>query len=117
MSETDERGDDAMVELVFNLLPANEPPSEYAPGHVTITTGQATGSSRPDHHFMVANSQMDLLSGMKAFPVSEQELVRAILGGTRDFLRTYANMLAEEEAELAAVTEEFAAAFRLEECL
>ena len=160
MSVGDERGDDTMVELAFDLLPGNEPPHEYAPGHVTITTGQATGSSLPNHHFMVAASLIDLLSGMRAFlmhgkmsgftwsvidasfsvyfqrvtrrlkgqekpirivcgdqdlgPVSEQELVRATLGGTRDFLRTYADMLGEEEAELAAVTEEFAAAFRLE---
>ena len=152
-----------MIKISFDLLPGNEPPYEYAPGHVTITTGQATGISRPGHHFMVAVSLMDLLSGMKAFllhgkmsgftwsvidtsfsvyfqrvtrrlkgqekpirivcgdqdlgPVSEQELVRAILGGTRDFLRTYADMLGEEEADLAAVTEEFAAALRLEECL
>lgn len=49
MSVTDERGDDTMVESAFGLLPGNEPPYKYAPGHVTITTGQATGSSRPDH--------------------------------------------------------------------
>lgn len=149
-----------MVEFILDLLPGNEPPYEYAPGHVTITTGHATGSSRPHHHFMVAISLMDLLSGMKAFllhgkmsgftwsvidtsfsvyfhrvtrrlkgqekpirivcgdqdlgPVSEQELVRAILGGTRDFLQTYAGMLGEEEADLTAVTEEFAAAFSWE---
>lgn len=147
-----------MLEIIFDLLPGNEPPYEYAPGHVTITTGQAAGSSHPDRHFMVAASLVDLLSGMKAFllhgkmtgftwsvidtsfsvyfqrvtrrlkgqekpirimcgdqdlgSVSEQELVRAILDGTRHFLRTYVDMLGEEEAELAAVTDEFAAAFR-----
>lgn len=47
-------------------------------------------------------------------PVSEQELVGAILGGTRDFLRTYADKLGEEEAELASATDDFVAVLRLE---
>ncbi len=152
-----------VVEFIFDLLPGNEPPYEYAPGHVTITTDQGTGSSRPDRHFMVAVSLLDLLSVLKAFllhgkmtgftwsvidtsfsvyfqrvtrrlkgqekpirivcgsqdlgAVAEQELKQAILDGTRHFLRTYAGKLGDEEAELAAATEEFAAAFGLEECL
>lgn len=62
-----ERDDDAGVEFAFDLLPGNEPPYDYAPGHVTITTRQGTGTSRPSYPFMLAVSLTDLLSGMKAF--------------------------------------------------
>jgi hypothetical protein len=149
-----------MLEFIFDLVPGNEPSYEYAPGHVTITTDRGTGTSSPDHYFMLAASLMDLLSGVKAFllhgkmsgcswsvidtsfsvdfqrvtrrlkgqekpirivcgnqdlgAVVEQELVQAILDGTRRFLRAYAGMLGEEEAELAAVTQEFATAFHLD---
>lgn len=67
MPVTSERDDDAVVEFTFDLLPGNEPPYEYAPGHVTITTHHGIGTSRPSYPFMLAVSLTDLLNGMKAF--------------------------------------------------
>ena len=160
MPVTDKRGDDAIVEFVFDLLPGNEPPYEYAPGHVTITTRQGTGTSRPNHQFMLAISLTELLSALKPFlphgkrsgftwsvidasfsvyfqrvtrrlkgqpkpirivcgdtdlgAVAEEELARATLEGVRRFLWEYVGRLGEDEADLAAVTEDFAATFHQE---
>lgn len=146
-----------IVEFIFDLLPGNEPPYEYAPGHVTIKTDSGTGTSKPNHYFMLAISLTDFLSSMKVFiehgkmsgchwsvidsgfsvdfervtrrlkclpkpirivcgdtdlgAVAEEELARAILEGVPRFLREYAGKLGEDEFDLAAVTEEFDAAF------
>ena len=46
--------------------------------------------------------------------VVEDELMRAIVDGVRRFLRVNADKLGEEEADLAAATKVFAAAFHLD---
>lgn len=148
-----------MVEFAFDLLPGDEPPHEYAPGHVTITTDRGTGTSRPAHSFMLAVSLTDLLAALGPFlrhgkmsgftwsvidssfsvyfqretrrlkgqpkpirivcggtdlgVVPEAQLARAVLDGVRRFLGENAGKLGEDEADLTAATEEFAATFYL----
>ena len=150
-----------MVEFLFDLVAEDEPPFEYAPGHVTVSTDHGTASSKPNHYFMLAISLVMLLDEIRVFikhakmsgchwsvidsgfsvdfervtkglkgqkkpirivcgsldlgAVFEEELTRAILDGTRCFLRAYAGRLGENEADLLTTTENFAAAFRLEE--
>ena len=55
-----------MIEFRFDLVPDLEPPYDYAPGHVTITTNLGTGTSSPNYSFMMAVSLVMLLSELKA---------------------------------------------------